>query len=369
MRFIFIGLIILHGIIHILGIIKAFNFASIEQLSQNISKSIGILWLASTILFIITAVLFYLDKEYWWIIGTTALIISQTLIILSWQDAKFGTIANVVLILPLLMAYAESRPDSFKNMFRTEVQKGLNRYTSNSILNENDILHLPKIVQKYIINSGAVGEEKVQNFRAKIKGQIKPNFDSDYLDFNSVQYNFFDEPSRIFYIDSKMYGLPFDGLHSYVGPNAVMLIKIASLLKVVDARGKLMNKGETVTMFNDMCLFAPASLIDKNIVWEEIDSLKIKTTFTNQGNTIKAVLFFNENAELIDFSSFDRYESGDGKTYKNYEWTTPISEYKKINGRKIPFSGEAIWHKPEGKYVYIKLVIEEVEYNSQSLRL
>ncbi len=29
-----------------------------------------------------------------------------------------------------------------------------------------------------------------------------------------------------------------------------------------------MNQGETVTMFNDMCVMAPATLIGPDIVWE-----------------------------------------------------------------------------------------------------
>jgi hypothetical protein len=59
-----------------------------------------------------------------------------------------------------------------------------------------------------------------------------------------------------------MFGLPVDGLHLYAEPEASMQIKIAHLLQVVDAKGPEMNQSETVTMFNDMCLLAPATLID-----------------------------------------------------------------------------------------------------------
>jgi hypothetical protein len=147
-----------------------------------------------------------------------------------------------------------------------------------------------------------------------------------------------------------------------------MQIKLASLFQVVDAKGEKMNQGETVTMFNDMCLFAPATLIDDNIEWEEIDSLTVKAKFTNAGNTINATLFFNEKGELVNFSSNDRYESADGKTYNNYEWTTPVKDYQEINGRRLPSYGEAVWHKPEGEYVYAKLSIADVEYNCSEFK-
>jgi len=368
MRFILILIIIIHGLIHLLGFIKAFNLAQVNQLNLNISKPFGLIWLLAAALFILTAIFYFLEKDWWWIIGSTAIIISQIIIIISWNDAKFGTIVNLILLIPLVIAYANYQPTSFKNIFRAEVEKGLKRFSSQDLLTEEDIKHLPTPIQKYLVYTGSLGKEKLQNFKAISTGGIKPKPEFDFLDFKSVQYNFFDKPTRAFYIESKMYGLPFDGLHLYVGPIATMQIKIASLFQIVDAKGNEMNKGETVTMFNDMCIFAPASLISKNIEWETIDSLTVKARFTNQGNTINAILYFNKKGELINFSSYDRYESADGKVYKNYEWTTPINNYKDFNGRKSASYGEAIWHKPDGEYCYGKFNIIEIEYNCREYK-
>jgi len=368
MRIFFLVLIILHGLIHFLGFAKAFNLTQVNKLTQSISKPVGLFWSLVTILFMITAILYLLEKDLWWIIGAAAVIISQILIILYWNDAKYGTIINLILLVPIVIAYANNQQTSYKNIFKSEVEKDLKRLSVQEILTEEDIKHLPLPVQKYIINSGAIGKEKLQNFRAVWQGKFRMKPESDFLDFHSVQYNFFDEPTRAFYIKSKMYGIPFDGLHLYVGPNATMQIKIASLFQVVDAKGPEMNKGETVTMFNDMCILAPVTLIDKNIEWETIDSLTVKTRFTNQNNTITAILFFNNKGNLINFSSNDRYESVDGKVYKNYEWTTPIKNYKDFNGRKLPSYGEAIWHKPEGEYCYGKFNLVEVEYNCKEYK-
>jgi hypothetical protein len=363
MRFILLVIIIIHGLIHLLGFAKAFNISGADQLSGSISKPVGIFWLLTTLLFSLTAVFYFIGKDWWWIAGSAAVIISQMLIISSWHDAKFGTIANLILLLPLIIAYADSQPTSYKNLFKAEVEKRLNKYTSQDILTIDDIKNLPLPVQKYIIYTGSLGKEKVQNVRIACNGEIKPKPESGFLKFNSIQYNFFDTPVRAFYIKSKMYGLPFDGIHLYVGPNATMQIKIASLFQVVDAKGPEMNRGETVTLFNDMCFFAPASLINKNIEWHPIDSLTVKARFSNYGNTITAILFFNEKGELINFSSNDRYETSDGKVYKNYEWTTPIKDYKEFHDRKLASYGEAIWHKPEGEFCYGKFHIFDVEYN------
>jgi len=55
--------------------------------------------------------------------------------------------------------------------------------------------------------------------------------------------------------------------------------------------------------------------------------------------------------------------SSDGKSYKNYRWSTPCKDYKNFSGRKVASYGEAIWHMPEGEYSYGKFNICEVEYN------
>ena len=368
MKFVLLIIIVIHGLIHILGFLKAFNLSGANKLSGSISKPVGIFWLVTTFLFILTAVFYFLGKDWWWVSGSAAVIISQILVIFSWHDAKFGTIANLILLFPLFIAYVNFQPTSYKNLFKSEVEKGIKQYSKQEILTENDIKYLPLPVQKYIIYTGSIGKEKIYNFRAICKGEIKPKPESGFLNFNSTQYNFFDEPVRAFYIESKIYSLPFAGLHLYIGPTATMQIMIASLFQIVDASGPEMNRSETVTMFNDMCFFAPSSLISKNIEWQTIDSLSVKARFTNQGNTITAILFFNEKGELINFASNDRYESSDGKVYKNYEWTTPIKNYKDFHGRKLASYGEAIWHKPEGEFCYGKFNIIDVEYNCKSYK-
>ncbi len=363
MRLALILILVIHGLIHLLGFVKAFNLAQVDALTKHISKPFGVIWLLTAVLFMVTAVLFFLDRDWWWAIGAVAVIISQLLIILYWSDAKFGTIANLIIIIPIIIAFAGNLPGSYKNRFKAAVENGLQRTEKKDLLSQQDIDHLPEPVQKYLIYCGAPGKEKVQNFRVVFDGQFKPNADSDFTDFQAVQYNFYDQPTRAYYMKLKMFGLPLEGLHIYSGPTATMQIKIASLFEVVNARGPEMNEGETVTMFNDMCFLAPSTLIDKNIEWKIIDSLTVEAQFTNQDNTITAILYFSEKGELVNFASDDRYASTDGKTYHQYKWTTPISNYKEFHGRKIASYGEAIWHKPDGPYCYGKFNVKDIQYN------
>ena len=368
MRIFFVLLLTLHALIHLLGFVKAFILAEVSQLTQSVSKPAGAAWLLAAILLFLGAVLFLLKTEYWWLAAAPVVILSQFLIIISWTDAKFGTIANVLILLPLIISILNSLPSSFANLYKSEVRKGLANTASMPIVREEEIAHLPAPVQKYLRYAGVIGKPHVRNMRVRCTGQIRPKMEGGWIDFESQQYNFFDNPARLFFIQSSMYGLPFDGLHAYVGPTAIMQIKVAAMLLVVDAKGPEMNQGETVTMFNDICVMAPATLINKNIQWESIDSLTTKATFTHQGNTISAKLYFNENGELVNFISDDRYQSEDGKVYGKYRWSTPMKNYKDFGGIKIASYGEASWQMPSGEFVYGKFNILDIEYNCETLK-
>ncbi len=251
----------------------------------------------------------------------------------------------------------------FKKVFTKGVNEAMQLQTNPGIVTEQDIKHLPEPVQKYLKFTGAIGKEKIQSVKLEFTGDFKTAPNRKYMKFTSVQYNFYGSPMRFFYMKMPMMGLPLDGLHVYKNEKASMKIRMASLFTIVDAKGEKMDKGETVTVFNDLCLMAPSALIDANVQWQTIDPLTVKAIYTNGKNTISATLYFSETGELKNFISSDRFMSSDGKTYLSYPWSTPVFNYKDFNGRKVPSYGETIWHMPEGDYVYGKFNLNSVEYN------
>jgi hypothetical protein len=104
MKYVFILIVIVHGLIHLMGFAKAFNFATLNQLQQPISPALGLLWLASALLFLASALLFWLVPAWWWLPALAAVVVSQVVIIASWSDAKFGSIANLIVFIPVVVA-------------------------------------------------------------------------------------------------------------------------------------------------------------------------------------------------------------------------------------------------------------------------
>ena len=369
MRLLLSAIILVHGLIHLMGFAKAFNLGDMSQLTQPILRPVGLLWLFTGLAFVAAGVLLVLDQRIWWWIGAPALLLSQGLIFASWRDAKFGTLANLIVLAPVIAAALDAGPTSYRSQFQAAAREGLARVAETPLVTEADLSPLPAPVQRYLRYTGTVGKPRVRSFRAVFTGQFRNGLKARWMPFRSEQYNFWDQPTRVFWMRASMLGLPVEGLHLFLGPSATMRIKAASFFEVVNARGPQMNQGETVTLFNDLCVMAPACLIDRqSIEWEPTGPLEARARFTNQGITIRALLSFDETGRLIDFLSDDRFMSADGKAFTSYPWSTPVREYRDIGGRMLPSAAELVWHTPEGEFTYGRFALVEIEYNPTELR-
>lgn len=362
MKIILLILLTLHGLIHLLGFSKAFNLAAVTQLTQPISKANGVLWLIAALLFALTALLLLLQKDTWWIYAAVAVLLSQYLIFTSWQDAKFGTLANVVIAIAALIGFGTAR---FAQAYATDVRAGIQQTAAQqtALLTEADLQSLPAPVQQYLRYAGAVGKPKVHSFKVTFVGQIRKNEQSEWMSFTSEQYNFMEVPTRLFFMKATMKHLPVAGYHAYKNGTALMDIRLFSLLKVQYQTGKEMDQSETVTFFNDMCCMAPATLIDKRIQWLETAGQKVKAAFTVNDITITAWLHFNEAGALVNFISNDRYAAGDNNTLQLLPWSTPLKNYKVFDGHTLPSYAETIYTYPEGDFCYGTFQLAQVAYN------
>lgn len=356
-------LAVLHGLIHFVGFAKAFAIGNTAEFTRELSKPIGLLWLLTGLLFIFSAILLFFKRKGWPSFVMLAVIVSQLLIFTVWSHAKYGTIANIIILISAIIAFGTER---FENRYKKDVIAALeNTSGTDQLVKEKDIEHLPLVVKKYLRYVGVVGKPKVVNVRIRFEGEMRDK-GKDWFPFTSEQYNFFDSPTRLFFMKAKVKGLSTNGYHRYLKEGASMHIKLISLFPVVDIDTPELFPTETVTFFNDLCLFAPAALIDERIAWETLDELSVKATLTTNNISISAILYFNHGGQLINFVSNDRYSISEMETFP---FSTPASNYENINGYCLPTYGEAIWHYRDGDFVYGKFNVMNIEYNTSNKNL
>jgi len=366
MKIALIAILVFHGLVHLFGFAKAFRLAPLSELKKEIAKSNGILWLGTSASYLFTALLLLAGNNFWSLVPFVSIPLSQYLIFTSWKDAKWGTTVNVIILVAAIIGYGSWR---FNASYKNEIKINLKKSTldQDSILTEYDLLELPELIQKYIRYTGALGKPKVKNFKVEFSGQIRKNEESDWMPFTSQQYNFMASSTRLFFMKATMKHLPIAGYHRFINGQAYMDIRLFSLYTVQYQSGKEMGIAETVTFFNDMCCMAPATLIDKRIKWLEAGDRKVNAQFTNNNISISAWLYFNDQGELVNFISNDRYAAQENNTMNQLPWSTPLKNYKDFSGHKLPSYADAIYIYPKSPFWYGAFTLRKIEYNCKDL--
>jgi hypothetical protein len=324
----------------------------------------GVAWLAAGLLVVASAALIVAWPRTFWIAGAVALVVSQAVILSAWSDAKAGTIVNVIFLLAVAHAWFNNGPQSFRAQFERDVAAGLAPPLEAPVVTEGDLAPLPQPVQRYLRAIGVVGQPRVRNYRLRFRGRIRSGPDARWMPFEAVQQSFADQPARLFFMHARMFALPVEVFHRRINGHATMQVKIAGAIPMVDARGDVMDRSEAVTLFNDMCLLAPASLLDTAIAWEPVDARTVRARFTDGRQTIAATLLFGDDGLLTNFISDDRSRSSpDGKSFTRLRFSTPIRDYRDFGAVRLAAHGDARWMLPDGEFTYGEFDLQEVAYN------
>lgn len=362
-------LLAVHGLIHLLGFVKEFNLATVTgfspqtiiPLSKPASLFTGVLWGLTCAAFLTTAAVFLLHKTWWWMPAFAAVLLSQALIVLYWKDAKWGTIANLLVFLPALVSFAEWR---FTKGVNEEVDHLLSApVASSSIITKENIAHLPLPVQKWLSASGVVGKQSVQFVRLKQKGlmRLKPESNT-WVEGTAEQYFRWDEPSFIWQVKMNMMPLvPVKGRDRIVDGKAAMTIKAFSLFNIVNESGnQKLNKSALQRILSESC-WNPSAAVSPFIKWETISENSARATMTYKGVSGDVTFVFSENGNLKACQA-DRYKDSNDSAQLE-KWEVVTKRYGVLDGIRMPVESEVTWKLKEGDFTWYKLVINELEYD------
>lgn len=367
---VFFALVIfIHGIIHLIGFLSAFKLAKMNQftgsaiflLPDNISKILGVFWLLSSILFLITVVLFILNKEQWWLLSIITIIISQTLIIIYWPEAKRGTITNIFILMITLVWFGNYR---FKQAVNQQISQIFisDSFVQKEIITKEMTDSLPFPVQYWLLNSGIIGKEKIRFVRLKQKGfmRTKPGQEK-WLSANAEQYFNVYDPAFIWKV--KMNIMPLiqvAGMDKFADGKGNMTIKLFSLINMVNSSGPKIDQAAMQRYLAEISWF-PSAALSPYIKWKGIDSSSAKATMTYKDVTGTVVFYFTGKGEIIKCTA-DRYKENT-KDSPLEKWVITTKETGILNGIKMPVKSEVMWKLKEGDFTWFKIELTEIEYN------
>ncbi len=360
MKIAYAVLIVIHGLIHLLGFVKAFGLGEISQLTAPISRPVGALWLLSTLLLLAYASMFLFGFRYGWLVGAAAVVLSQVLIIMYWNDAKFGTIPNIVILLVVLVSYGHY---AFNRMVDDDLVQLRHDSSANVLVISNqDTENLPLPVRKWLQRSGAIGFEfsSVGSIRQFAEMKLSPEQQNWYR-AEALQFTRVDKPGFVWSVEVAMNPfVHFVGRDKLENGKGNMLIKANGLVPLVNATGPKLDEGTIQRYLGEMVWF-PAVAISPFVTWEVIDENTARATIEYMGTIGSGVFYFDDTGDFMRFSAM-RYQGNEPES-ERHEWVLEVDEYATLDGIRIPSSMTATWKLPEGDWTWLHLKVIEHQVN------
>jgi len=233
---------------------------------------------------------------------------------------------------------------------------------ADDIFTSDDIKELPEPVRRYFEYSGYIGTPKMSYMRADFKkvdfimSPDKPAIKIDY-----TQYNFVREPVRLAYIDTSMYGIPFEGFDSFVDGHGGMKGVLGKVIPLFNQTGEEMNRACLVTFLSES-LIVPNAALQHYISWEAVDDTHAKAIITYRGISASGVFTFSESGQLLSFTTKDRSVISADGAIQQVTWSALFKDYKNIGGIEQPTHLQAVWNYEQGDLIYFDSDDFTIEY-------
>lgn len=242
---------------------------------------------------------------------------------------------------------------TIRNMFENTDLKKIEKVT------EEDIQHLPDVVQRYLRRANIIGKERIKTVRLKQRGGFRLKPEDDFKTMRAEQY--FNIETQEFYWKGKV-GI-ITATDKFIGGKGNMTVKLLGLIKVAEMEGEKVDQGELLRFLAEGVWF-PSIFVEDFITWEPIDDSTARATISLQNISVSAIFHFNKKNEVSRITA-KRYMEKDGE-FTLEEWIIQNREYKIFNGVLIPNKSDVIWNLKEGAFCWYKPEILEIEYNVTS---
>lgn len=358
LKTIIVLLIFIHGLIHLIGLVRAFAPEKVNQFNAFVSKPAGLAWLLAALLFLLAALALISNRDWWWMAALCAVVISQTLIIIFWQDARFGTIPNLIVSVAILIGFATW---NFNLQTSRDIRALLAETPVESIVITGEMLSvLPTPVQKWLSYSGVVGKEKINNVYLKQTGAMKLNPNQKGWIGSEAEQSFNTiEPQFIWQVKTSIYGLPVVGRDDYSGGKGRMLIKLAGLLPVANLSDQPKLNESTMQRYLGEIVWFPSAALSPFISWETVDDHSARATMEYGGISGTALFYFNEQGEPLKVV-IPRYR--DINDDEPTDWVAEIKAIGEFGDIRVPVKVEASWLPEEGKFTWYIFEVSDISY-------
>lgn len=213
---------------------------------------------------------------------------------------------------------------------------------------------LPDPVQRYFRHVLKPGQPYVRSVRLRHDGQFKTDLKKNWIDITGEEYFVAEKPAYIWNGTTTW----FSACDQYVAQRGSLTVRLLGTIPVVQGSGPSYDQGELLRWLGEAVWFPTSLLPGGPVVWSPIDDNSASLTLTDHGLTISCQMYFDKKGEIVRYQA-QRYID----TTHRLSWTGQLSDYREVDGIRIPFHASAAWVIDGVEQPYARFTVREVEYD------
>ncbi|MBK7344342.1 MAG: hypothetical protein IPJ06_15350 [Saprospiraceae bacterium] len=279
----------------------------------------------ATVLFLIAMLALLANQVTWFMWSTVAILLSQILILSAWQDARFGTLANCLLLIATVVGFGVWKFDRMTNRDRFD----LNQHAQSALQWPNQ--PGPPFIRQWINRSGIPDRTLLRvNLRQSGRMRITPN--GKWLPFSAEQEFTPQSPGFIWTTRVDVFpGIFLLGRDFYHQGEGQMKIDLYGLIPVVHASGNELDQGTLLRYLGETVWF-PSGALHPCIQWESSGPNQAVATMTWGKTQASGTFTFSPEGDFQKYQALRYYNRPDGPTLENWVIQAEPNSFRNFRG-------------------------------------
>lgn len=266
---------------------------------------------------------------------------------------KMGLILGIILLLvSILVIYFNVPYSRLKTNFKDYLVASEENINENKKSVKYALEDLPQSMQNFYSYTKLVNKVSSNHVSFNFKDADFVNIEMNKtLKINYSEHIFGDVPARFAFIDSSLYGIPFQGLDSFINGEGGMKGVVAKNITLFNQRGEEMNKAALVTWLAEI-IFMPSQLLSGDVDIKEIDKNTVGVSITYDNIKASGIYKFLDSGELVEFTTDDRALIYNDGRLEHRKWSALYEDYKNNGDLLLPNRLKSKWHFDNEDIIY-----------------